>query len=533
MEMYNMILFALVAFSVMLGALRLTNSRILNILFGVVFIGIDYYLSTIFLIGYDVYIPSTVTLFVTFIFFCQDGFRLSYGTKDPNSINLPVKSGVKYKYLQFRYYYSNFLVYGGAGSGKTKSIGKWLLEEYMRLGFAGFIYDFKETDYTQTAYNLIKKLEYPHGFYYINFDDVNRSYRFNPLKIIKDRTELMQIMDDMMLSLQPKDAKEDEWFAGSTGILKGVAYKLWDEYPDQCTIPHILLLVLNAGQVELTRFLRSNTIAEAMAGAYLKAEGSEKTQASYLSTLCNKISNIAVDENICYILSGDEFDFNLVDPKNPKLFAISNNFTKNSIYSPVIAMIVSICSRTFTMKNTVPFAFFLDEFTTTKIKNFETLPSVLREYKVAFNMFTQSGAKIESMYGKHDRSSIEANFGNIFFGRTHDVEALKYYPLFFGKEDKEKKSKTAGLSGGSSNNSETISTQREDVYEGKDFSNLEPGEFIGSATQSNVKDFKVRLKMFEMQEDSLPIVKVRTAHDISNNYERIMAEVQSIIRENS
>lgn len=71
------------------------------------------------------------------------------------------------------------------GSGKTKSIGKWLLSEYMRLGFAGFIYDFKDTDYTRTAYNLIKRHRYPHKFYYVSFDRPERSYRFNPLKVVR------------------------------------------------------------------------------------------------------------------------------------------------------------------------------------------------------------------------------------------------------------------------------------------------------------------------------------------------------------
>ena len=43
----------------------------------------------------------------------------------------------------------------------------------MRLGFAGFIYDFKDTDYTRTAYNLIKRHRYPHKFYYVSFDRLN------------------------------------------------------------------------------------------------------------------------------------------------------------------------------------------------------------------------------------------------------------------------------------------------------------------------------------------------------------------------
>lgn len=85
--------------------------------------------------------------------------------------------------------------------------------------------------------------------------------------------------------------------------------------------------------------------------------------------------------------------------------------------------------------------------TTVNIKNFETLPSVLREYLCAFVLLTQSGSKVENQYGRLDRSSVEANFGNQFFGRTKDVESLKYYPMMFGKEEKERRFPQRGKSG--------------------------------------------------------------------------------------
>lgn len=478
-----------------------------------------------------VYLYPTVLALVVFLFFTlkdlkPDSLRKGGSEK---AICLPVLSGVRGRQLRFYYYYANFLVYGGAGSGKTKSIGKWLLQEYIRLGFAGFIYDFKDIDYTRTAYNLMKKYDYKDEFYYINFDNLSRSYRFNPLKNVSDKTVLMQLMEDMLLSMQAKDAKQDEWFAGGLGILRGVAYRLYDEFKEYCTIPHILTLIMNSSQDSLTRFLEQNTISEMMAGAFLKAKGSEKTQASYISTLSNQIATMATDENIAWVLSGNDFDFNLIDPEHPKMFAVSNNFSKNSVYSPVIAMLLSISSRQFTMQNKVPFVYFLDEMTTVKIKNFETLPSVLREYKAAFVLLTQSGAKLENLYGKLDRSSVEANFGNMFLGRTKDVEALKYYPLFFGKEEKERRSRSAGKSGSSSNSSVTISSQKEDVYQGKDFSELEPGEFIGSATRANVKEFKAKFKMFEMEEEELPVHEFVTPEQVTENYDRIICEVQEIL----
>lgn len=519
---------ALFCVSFLIGSIKLFDKVWYNIALFVVLVLLEVIICN--LIGV-VYLYPVILACIVFLLFTLKDLKPSNsrnGSSD-KAICLPVLSGVRGRQLRFYYYFANFLVYGGAGSGKTKSIGKWLLQEYIRLGFAGFIYDFKDIDYTRTAYNLMKKYDNKGEFYYINFDNLSRSFRFNPLKNVSDKTVLMQLMEDMLLSMQAKDAKQDEWFAGGLGILRGVAYRLYDEFKEYCTIPHILTLIMNSSQESLTRFLEQNTISEMMAGAFLKAKGSEKTQASYISTLSNQIATMATDENIAWVLSGNDFDFNLIDPEHPKMFAVSNNFSKNSVYSPVIAMLLSISSRQFTMQNKVPFVYFLDEMTTVKIKNFETLPSVLREYKAAFVLLTQSGAKLENLYGKLDRSSVEANFGNMFLGRTKDVEALKYYPLFFGKEEKERRSRSAGKSGSSSNSSVTISSQKEDVYQGKDFSELEPGEFIGSATRANVKEFKAKFKMFEMEEEELPVHELVTPEQVTENYDRIIQEVQAIL----
>ncbi len=281
---------ALFCVSFLIGSIKLFNKVWYNIALFIVLILLEVIVCNWIGIGY--FYPTVLAL-VVFLFFTLKDFNpgnCRYRREDSEkAICLPVLSGVRGRQLQFYYYYANFLVYGGAGSGKTKSIGKWLLQEYIRLGFAGFIYDFKDIDYTRTAYNLMKKYNYKGEFFYINFDNLSRSFRFNPLKNVSDKTVLMQLMEDMLLSMQAKDAKQDEWFAGGLGILRGVAYRLYDEYREYCTIPHILTLIMNSSQDSLTRFLEQNTISEMMAGAFLKAKGSEKTQASYISTLSNQI----------------------------------------------------------------------------------------------------------------------------------------------------------------------------------------------------------------------------------------------------
>ena len=189
------------------------------------------FLAHLFFPGYML-CPAAASFIILFLSRIWDLSRTPAKGNGADPIRLPVRSGIRESRLEFHYHYSNFLVYGGAGSGKTKSIGKWLLSEYMRLGFAGFIYDFKDFDYTRTAYNLIRKHGYPHEFYYVNFTDMNRTYRFNPLdrRNIKDRTMLMQLMEDVLGALMPPTSKQDEWYTGALGILNGVAYRLWDDF---------------------------------------------------------------------------------------------------------------------------------------------------------------------------------------------------------------------------------------------------------------------------------------------------------------
>ncbi|MFS2708257.1 type IV secretory system conjugative DNA transfer family protein, partial [Phocaeicola vulgatus] len=165
------------------------------------------FLAHLFFPGYML-CPAAASFIILFLSRIWDLSRTPAKGNGADPIRLPVRSGIRESRLEFYYHYSNFLVYGGAGSGKTKSIGKWLLSEYMRLGFAGFIYDFKDTDYTRTAYNLIKRHRYPHKFYYVSFDRPERSYRFNPLKVVRDRTELIQLMEDVLLALLPKKEQQ-------------------------------------------------------------------------------------------------------------------------------------------------------------------------------------------------------------------------------------------------------------------------------------------------------------------------------------
>jgi type IV secretory pathway TraG/TraD family ATPase VirD4 len=435
----------------------------------------------------------------------------------------------KGKTLWFADPFDNFLVYGGANSGKTKSIGKPLLHNYIQSHFAGFIYDYKDFDLTKTANHLCRVSNYPYKVYNISFTDLDKTHRTNPIKpsVVGDENLFVQLIDDF-LNAYILDSKRDEWFNGALGILKGVAYNFFHLHKEICTLPHIANFVCSAGAERIGRFLEGTYEGRTLGSAFIEAKQSPRTQASYLSSLTNYLSSFAFNKNLSYVLTGDDFDFNLIDPMEPKLVCVANSYKIENLISPVIGLMVTLTSRHLSLENRIPLFYFLDEATTFKITDFEKMPSVLREYLCSFVLISQSGAKVEKMYGKLDRSSIEANFSNQFFGRTKDIEALKYYPLVFGKYDKQRKSRTTGTTASGSNRSQTISTQKEDRYEGSFFTRLNSGEFIGTAAHSNVKDFLIRFQMYEETESPLQTVNIVVNRDLQKCFESIIHDVSML-----
>lgn len=526
-----------ISLAILLLVIKLSQKKWINVLLYSINLTIVYILFYHYLYAhYDGYLCLMPSFFViAFIMIALLWYNENPKSKPRKGENVFVLHSDKGD-IEFYYPRDNFLVFGGAGSGKTASIGKPLLEQFIKNNWAGFIYDYKDFDYTKTAYNLIKKYNYPYHFYQVSFTDMCRTHRFNVLdkRVVDKENLLFQVMDDFLRSMLPTDAKTDEWYNGALGLLKGVAVRFFNfkgEYERLCTLPHILNFILLASSEELITFLEGDLMARRVAGAFLGARSSERTRDSYLSTLNNYITNLATNKNVCYVLSGNDFVFNLTDPDDPKMFAISNNFALESLISPIVAMLVPIAARKIEFGNQVKFAFILDEMTTFKVNNFQNMPSVLREYNAAFLIMTQSGSKLEKVYGKNDRAAIEANCANIFLGRTKDVEALKYYPLFFGKEEKEKKSYTAGSSSGRSNSSITRNKQKEEVYDTNAFAELKQGEFILSAGESNYKRLKTKFKMFQLNEEPLPIIKLTTEKEVDENFESIGKDCEMLLQQ--
>jgi len=426
--------------------------------------------------------------------------------------------------------FDSFLCYAGMNGGKTKSIGKPLLREYIKNQFAGFVYDYKDWDLTKTAHHLCKKYNYPYPFYYISFTDLSKSHRTNIIKpsVMQNETFFIQLITDFF-DANRHDSKRDEWYSGALGIVKGIAIYFYYHYPELCTLPHIANYICNVHYKELVSVLKSFHESRTLASAFLQAETSPATLGSFLGSATNFLGTFAFNKDVTWVLTGDDFDYNLLDPTQPKLVAIANSYKIEQLINPVISMMFMISSRGFELNNKIPFFYMLDEFTTVPIAEFEKLPSTLREYLCSFCILTQSASKLQKLYGKEDRSSIEGNIGNQFFGKTKDIEALKTYSLIFGKEDKRRVSNTRGESKGGENRSRTVSLQLQERYDTNFFTKLKPGEFVGSAAHSNYTDFHLQFKQYKEKEDPLPILNTVLPTDVRNNYDQMKKDIYHLI----
>jgi hypothetical protein len=485
----------------------------------------------------DFFPGENATLLKYFLFAAGGGvvYGVVYGQRGGSAkkqegdfFDMQTESG---KRVIFRNPFDNFLFYGGAGAGKTKTGGKPLLQHYIRLGWAGFLYDYKDTDYTRTAFELVKRYKYPHSVYHINFINLSASHRVNIIKpsVIKDPNFFIQVLGDI-LTANMAESKQDEWFLGALGIWRGVGVRFFMDYPHICTIPHIVNYIAQTNDnKKLQDFLSARPESRGLASAYLAAAGSERTQASFRATLGNLISELSYNKNVQYILSGDDFDYNLIDPADPKLLIVANSYKLDSILGPIASLMITVAARSFTMENKVNFFNFLDEPTTFKIPGFEKMLSVLREYRVSFAILTQSPAKLEKLYGKLDLRSIEANCGNKFFGRSLDPEGAESSAKQFSRREEQRVTQTTGHSTHSSNRSRSVSKTKEQRYDPDYFMKLKPGEFVGRAQNSNYVEFQFQFKQYVPGAEEEPnIVRPVLDRDVQENYNRIISQVSNL-----
>jgi hypothetical protein len=428
------------------------------------------------------------------------------------------------------------LIIGGAGAGKSKSLIEPIIQQTIQRGYAGLLYDFKFPTLTKVATLAMREAANPRSMYYVNFEDLTRSHRVNPLNpaTMPTQSHADEYARAILYNLKPDAIKKgDFWTDSAHSYLTALIWFLREEHPQYCTLPHVMALAFQP-TADVVALLSTNpetrgTVASLRESVERKAEGQTAGVVSTLQTALRKINT----KEIVWVLSGDDFDLNLNNPDDPKFVTLGNSPTLSNVFAPVIALLATVALKQMNQQRKTPSAVILDEAPTLFIPNFEQLPATGRENRIATIFAAQDISQIEDIYGSIKKNGLLSNLNNQFYGRVGHPETAQHISELWGKEDV--KQRTEGQNE-SSRNFETTQgrsvshsyTERSRVRI-QDVLELQTGEFYGQLVDSDFSSFKAQIKAEESGPlpEIVPVTLV-TAYDVKQNFLRIQAEVESL-----
>lgn len=467
------------------------------------------------------------------------------------SINLPAKyryKGIERKsWINITNPFRGTLVTGTPGSGKTYFAIRHIITQHIDKGFSMFLYDFKFDDLTKIAYNRLLKANTigtnKAKFYFINFDDLSKTHRCNPLNPdgLSDITDATESARTIMLGLNKEwIKKQGDFFVESPiNFLTAIIWYL-KKYDSgrHCTLPHVIEL-MQVGYDDLFALLNQETEIEALINPFISAWKNQAFDQLEGQVASAKISLARlVSPSIYYVLSGNDFTLDINNPEEPKIVCMGNNPQKQQVYGAVLSLYVSRLIKLVNQKNKVKSSLIFDEFPTVYLNNIDSLIATARSNKVSSTLAVQDFSQLKKDYGKEQADVLMNIIGNVISGQVTG-ETAKHLSERFGKIKQQKKSVTVNAS----NESISNSTQLDMAIPVSRIASLSSGEFVGMVADDPKQ--KIDLKLFHNQIQNnhrqlpteegnykeLPVLRAINEGIIKQNYLQIKQDIQEILGE--
>lgn len=441
--------------------------------------------------------------------------------------------------------FRSLLVCGSPGSGKSYFVIRHLITQHLSKGFSMFVYDFKFDDLSVITYNHFLKNKNHYAtipqFYVINFDDLTRSHRCNPLdkENMLDITDAAESARTILLGLNREWIKrQGDFFVESPiNFLTAIIWYLRNyQGGDFCTLPHVIELM----QVEydkLFSILRTEKEIEVLINPFVNAYIHDVMEQLEGQVASAKIAMARLSSpQLYYVLSGSDFSLDINDPTAPKILCVGNNPQKIQTYGAVLSLYVNRLIKLVNKKGKLKSSLVFDEFPTIYLNNIDNLIATARSNKVATCLGVQDLSQLKKDYGKDQADVIMNITGNIISGQVTG-ETAKQLSERFGKIMQERTS----LSINRSDTSVSRSRQLDSAVPTSTIAALSSGEFVGMVADDPGR--KILLKAFhcEIQNDHkglqaeqnnykpLPTIRKVDAGLVRGNYLRIRQDVDDFV----
>lgn len=464
------------------------------------------------------------------------------------SVNLPaqylLRGKIKNSYINFINMFRALLVLGSPGSGKSYFIIRHVITQHIRKGFAMFVYDFKMPDLAVIAYNTWLKYKDDYKivpkFYSINFDDLSRSSRCNPLEpsTMLDLTDAVESARTILLGLNREWIKrQGDFFVESPiNFLTAIIWYLRKYRNGEfCTLPHVIEL-MQVDYDNLFTILRTQKEIDVLINPFISAYQRDAVEQLEGQIASAKITMARISSpNLYYVLSGNEFTLDINNPEEPKIVCMGNNPQKIQIYGAVLSLFTNRLLKIINQKNKLKCSLVFDEFPTLTTDIIPTIATG-RSNLISTCLGIQDASQLRKDYGREQADVIMNIVGNIASGQVSG-DTAKQLSERIGRIMQDRES----LSINRSDTSISKSKQLEAAVPPSRIASLSSGEFVGTVADN--PDCKIDLKAFhcEVINDHEALNKeIKAYHEIPTvrkidqaivmrNYEQVKLDVQEII----
>ena len=466
------------------------------------------------------------------------------------SINLParyhLKDKVRNSWINIINPFRALMVLGTPGSGKSYFVIRHVITQHIRKGFTMFIYDFKFDDLSKITYNTWLKYKHlypiPPQFYVINFDDLSRTHRCNPLEpsAMTDITDAAESARTILLGLNKEWIKrQGDFFVESPiNFLTAIIWYLRKYKEGQfCTLPHVIEL-MQLDYDSLFTILRTEKEIEVLINPFITAYLNDAMEQLEGQIASAKIAMARLSSpQLYYVLSGNDFTLDINNPAEPKIVCMGNNPQKIQIYGAVLSLYVSRLVKLVNQKGKLKSSLIFDEFPTIYLNNMDSLIATARSNKVATCLGIQDFSQLRKDYGREQADVIMNITGNIVSGQVTG-DTAKQLSERFGKIMQDRES----LSINSGDTSISRSKQLESAVPPSKISSLSSGEFVGMVADD--PNCKIELKTFhceivndheglKKEEDNykdIPVIRKIDTAMIQRNYLQVKQDIQEIMQ---
>ena len=464
------------------------------------------------------------------------------------SINLPATYHLKGKqrksYINFINPRRGLLILGSPGSGKSFFVVENCIRQLIEKKFAAFVFDFKYPELTTLTYNEFFKHEkgFPvrPKFYTVNFSDLERSHRCNPLfpELMNDILDAMDASKTMLLSINKTWAnRQGEFFVESPINLLAAVFWFLKKFQNgnYCTLPHAIEL-LQLDYDKVFTVLNSEPEIQTLINPFINAYLNDvmETVESQFASVKIPLGRLSSPQ-LYYILSGNDFTLDINNPKAPKIVCLGNNPIKADALAPIISLFVDRLNKIINQKGKHKCTTIYDEFATLRAGSVAKIIATGRSNNITCILALQDYSQLKQVYSKEEAETIFNICGNIIAGQVSG-ETAKLLSERFPKTMQDRQS----LSINSNDTSVSKSKQLEHAIPASTISSLSSGEFVGIVADNpdqciELKPFHCRItngiEATKKERDSYKLLSIVRQVDeglIQANFHQIKADVHNI-----